>query len=155
MLDVNNSEANFSLRSGFRFKFNVDGKELLFLASAWTGKESILYDGEEICRIRSYKKKTSHKLLINNVDYQITLTMDNWLKPDWHCCLYRNDRMVKCFNLYYENINFPKKLMYGIIFGFLWSLTPKSLWFICIPLICVAILKLFMGDLVCKVRLGD
>lgn len=155
MLNTNNPDANFSLLHGFRFRFTVEGKELLYLVSAWTGKEFILYDGEEISSIRSYKKKTSHNFLINDVVYKATLTMDSLLKGGWHCCLFKSDRMVKCFDLHFEDASFQKELWYGIAFGFLLALTPKYLWFVCIPLICVAILRLIMRSLVCKVRLSN
>lgn len=154
MFNTNNPDANFSLRDGLRFRFTVDGKELMYLASAWTGKEIILYDGEEISSIRAYKKKTNHNFLINDVAYEATLTLDSLLKGGWHCCLSREDRMVKCFDLYFKN-NFTKTALYAVVFGFSLAFIPVSLWFIYIPLICVVILKLTMRNLVCKVRLGN
>lgn len=100
MSNTNNPDVDFSLLRGFRFRFIIEGKELLYLVSAWTGKESIRYDGEEILSTRNYKKKTSHNFLINDVAYKITLTMDSLLKGGWHCCLFHSDRMVKCFDLH-------------------------------------------------------
>ena len=134
----------------------MDGKELLYLASAWTGKESILYDGEEISSIQSYKKKNSHNFLIDDVVYKATLTMDSLLTGGWHCCLLREDRIVKCFDLHYQDISRLKKILYGGAFGFSLSLMPKSLWFVYIPLMIVAIFKLILSArIVCTVSLGD
>ena len=155
MLNTNNPDVDFSLVRGFCFRFTIEDKELLYLVSAWTGKESIVYDGEEISRTRHFKFKTSHDFLINDVAYKITLTIDSLLKGGWHCCLFRNERMIKCFDLYLVELSFTKQLMYGITFGFLLSFTPKHLWFIYVPLVVVAILRLTLRNLICKVRLGD
>lgn len=155
MMNADNSNANFSLFHGFRFKFTVEDKQLLYLASAWTGKELVIYDGEEISRTRNYQKTNSHYFLINDVAYRITFTVDSLLKGGWHCCLFRNERTIECFDLYLENISFFRQLLYGITLGFILSFTPKYLWFICIPIAFVVAPKLVVSKLKCKVRLGD
>ena len=155
MSRVNLSDANFSFLSGFHFRFTINGKELIYLVSAWTGKEFILYDGEKISDLRTYKKNSSHSFLIDGVGYRVTLTMNSLLKLDWHCCLYREDNIVKCFNIYYKTLGFPIKVLCAMASGVLLSLTPKYLWFICIPIICAVGFKLIMGKLVCKVHFGD
>ena len=154
MFNTGNPDANFSLISGLRFRFTVNGKELLYLASTWTGKESILYDGKEISSIQSYKRKNSHNFVIDDVAYKATLAVDSLLKGSWHCRLYRNKRMVKCFHIYYKEESLFEKLLQGGVIGFVAIFTPKSLWFICIPLIGIAVFRK-MKNLVCKVYFGE
>lgn len=155
MLNTKNPDANISLIRGLRFRFILEGKELLYFVSAWSGKESIVYDGEEISTLQSYKKKTIHNFVIDDVAYKMTYTVNSSSKVGWHCCLFRNERMVKCFDLYFDDLSFTKKLLYGATLGILVLFIPKYLWFIWIPLIGVVSFRLVLGNIVCKVRLGD
>lgn len=158
MLNIDNPDVNFSLKSGFRFRFTIDGKELLYLVSAWTGKESLFYDSEQISQKRTYKMKTSQSFLIDNVPYKITLNMESLLRGNWHCCLLRNDRMVQCFDVYLEDKDgLTKRLLYGVGLGFLLAIIPKYLWIIYLPLIAFVAVMLTMNNLSLKVkvRLGS
>ena len=154
LFKISHPDVNFSPIRGFRFRFKVEGKELL-LASAWNGTESVSYDGRKISTLRTSKKSSQHRFTINNVPYQITLVIDNYLKGGWHCCLFRNYQLVKGYDLYLEKRSVFKSLLFGIALGVILLITPDRLWFICIPWILAAFFLLLSSNVICRVRMGE
>ena len=152
LFKIDHPDVNFSLIKGFRFKFMVEGKELLLKASAWNRTESVLYNGREISTGKTSEKSSQHSFVINEVPYQITLVMNSYLKGGWHCCLFRNYQLVKGFDLCLEKRSVSKSVLSGIALCIILYLTPEKLWFICIPGILIAVFFLLSSNVICKVR---
>ena len=150
----NHTDAVYSIFTGLKFRFAINQKELLYLASAWSGKESVYYDGLKISTLKSYSKKTSHQFEINGIPYEAKLIIDSLWKRSYHCCLYRQKKQIKCFDLYYKD-NFWGLTFNAMLTGFSLRFIPKSLWFVYV----LAIIWLFSmptinSKKIVKVRLG-
>lgn len=152
MFSTNDSDAQFSLTRGFRFKFNLNEKEILFLVSAWSGKERVLCESIELSSITSLKKETSHDFVIDNVAYRITMKTVSIFNGNWQCSLYRNNHILKCFELHYVR-RFRDLVCFGFSMALFLHFVPKSLWLVFLPVWIYALLELeIFGNLICKVR---
>ena len=98
---------------GFTFDFNDDGRLISVFGSAWTGKESVSFNGQVVAEKRSYTRKSVIEFTIEEDDYEVEFNMVDMLRGELHCTLIKNGVHFKT----------SKKALVNK-----YQITPKSWW---------------------------
>lgn len=116
----NDVPATLSLLSGYQFNFQDGDTNVVVNASAWSGKEVVLVDQEEVSSKRnSHKMSTIHDFQANGKSYRVELQITNLFTGEVDCKLFREDCLIG-----YQHKGFsekpytsPKSLfMFGLYF---------------------------------------
>jgi len=155
---IDNPDVDFSLITGFKFRFVVDEKPVVFEASVWTGKEYVISDSRVLSSRRGFSKRTRHDFVIDGVPYQIDLTVASVLTGDWSCTLSKAGVPLKSHHLYYEKANraiLPISLGIGAVFGYVLCVYPEY-WRLTIPIFIATLMVLnrFKRKLICETKIG-
>ncbi len=84
------STANVDFSNGYTFDFNDNGRMINVYGSAWTGKETVSFEGEVIVNKRSFSRKSTLEFSIADDSYEVELNMVDMFRGELHCTLIKN-----------------------------------------------------------------
>jgi len=91
--------AHFSLPEGLKVKFQDESNAIQFWVSSFTGSEKVLVNNEIVSKKRTFGRSTKHSFQFNGNDYIIEFNIKSLTKYTWSCSLFRNDKLLKKFEL--------------------------------------------------------
>ncbi len=125
-----------SLLSGIRFVFFENENNIAIIGSAFSGKESVYFNGQVVSEKRNLKKNSKHQFTINNDEYEIEFTVPEIMKGKIECSLYINGRVIKRYRTSCRRKFDPRiATIFAIIgapIGFLLYIQKIPLWTVAI-----------------------
>jgi len=82
--------ASVNYSDGFTFDFNDDGRLINVFGSAWTGKETVSFNGKIVAEKRSYTRKSILDFTVEGDRYEVEFNMVDMLRGELHCTLIKN-----------------------------------------------------------------
>ena len=127
------------------FTFDLNGLELVFINSSWSGLERVLIDNKEVSRSRSHTKNSRHCFTVNGQEYEIKLRVESVLEGPFVCELIKEGKVISCRTIRFEPGNKYigiASIFIGGLFGLLIVNLPEYIYFT-IPtfLVCLAALN--------------
>ena len=144
MAKIKENDVNFSLLKGAKFAFQINGNLITFIASSWSGKETVTLNGLVVSKSRGFSKNTLHKFKHEGSDYEISYKTKSIMNGGWICALYKDGELLKAHNVAFEGGNKHvgiASIILGIIFGGLFAYYPNYVEYIA-PLFIVVLFVL-------------
>lgn len=101
--------SNESLGTGLRFVFDIDGVEIVYVCSAYTGKERMFINGELVAEKTSFKTESSLTTVIENKIYSVDLAMESMFSSGCECRLLVNNQVVEEQVAIFEMISYKSR----------------------------------------------
>ncbi|NRA62386.1 MAG: hypothetical protein HRU25_16095 [Psychrobium sp.] len=114
---TNHDNVTFTWSQGFRFHFEDDGREIIATGSAFTGKEEIFVNGENVSDKRTVKVSSTHHFTIDEDQYELEFHMVKILTSELDCILIKNGTHLK--TLKFQAIKSPWDLLKSLLGGLL------------------------------------
>jgi hypothetical protein len=88
-MDVKATETSFS--KGYEFEFQYREHRILARASAKSGVETVLVDGEEVSRRLNWRRRSVHSFSLDGQKLDVEFHLANMLTCELHCTLIVDD----------------------------------------------------------------
>ncbi|MEE4245284.1 MAG: hypothetical protein V2I33_07720 [Kangiellaceae bacterium] len=114
---------------GFWFFFEVDNLKIAAHSTVWSKyKESIYVNDELVSEKMSLSGQGSHIFNKNDTDYQVDFKINNLMRGELTCELYRDDKLIAAeSDAFYEKKIFKKSVLIptaiAFLIGFIVSVT--------------------------------